>query len=235
MKGLLKFGAPLLRAFALAVGLCIFAVLVIVYAGSPGNGGALPVVRDAFAAGGGPVAATAPESAQQDTLAHQEQAAQAQAQGQAPYVHRGEPGYTLPGEAVPLASIPEDGVALVSRQGEPSWSLGNSALSFIGLTEGLLAVVCFFTRSTHIRPNLLTWDFTQRLLALLMAFVLLIFTSIASDFTGSVTVFDRMSPSVIILFALQQALLLALLSKRAPAPPGKGMRSRFRAQRRYED
>jgi hypothetical protein len=233
MKGLLKYGVPLILALVLAAGFCIFAMSLFVHAESPSNGIALPAVKDAFTEGSEPVVAAAPGLEQQGIPAHQQAGPQAQAPGF--HVQQRELQHTLAGETVPLVPVPEEGVALVSWQGKASWSLGNSILSLIGLTEGLLAIVCFFTRSTRPRPNLLTRDFMQRLLALLMAFVFLIATSIASDFTGSLILFDRMSLPIIMLFALQQAVLLDLLQQKTPPSTGRGMRNRFRAQQRYED
>jgi hypothetical protein len=141
----------------------------------------------------------------------------------------------LPDEAVPLVAFSDDEAVSTERQRNGGWSLGNSAFSLIGLTEALVVVVTFLFRSKHGSPNLLTPDFMLRLLALFIAFIFLIATSVTSDFDGSAVIFDRMSLPIIVLFVVQQIILLGARGKEPVILEDVEARKRFRARMRYGD
>jgi hypothetical protein len=142
---------------------------------------------------------------------------------------------TLPDEAVPLAALPGDETVSTDWQSQGGWSLANSVLSLIGLTEALLVVVAFLFRNKYGSPNFLTPDFMLKSLALFMAFVFLAATSITSDFTGSAVLFDKMSLPIIVLFVVQQIILFGVRAKEPIVLEDEEARKRFRARMRYED
>jgi hypothetical protein len=129
-------------------------------------------------------------------------------------------------------SLQKDWSLFIWRPGD-SWSFANSFFSLVGLAETLIAIGIFFRRNNQCPPNLLCPKFLFIALSLLLVVVALIGTIITSDFTKSPAVFDRMSVSIIILFAAQQAVLFAM-KKAQPTPSSKKERGHFRAMRRFE-
>jgi hypothetical protein len=142
---------------------------------------------------------------------------------------------SLPDQATPRAAFPDGGSATADWRGGGVWSFCNSLLGIIGLTEGLFVVVRFFFRCRSAAPNLFTQGFMLRLLALFIAFVFLIATSITSDFAGSVIVFDKMSLPLIVLFIAQQIVLFGIRAKDPDVLMDAEERKRFRARMRYGD
>jgi hypothetical protein len=141
---------------------------------------------------------------------------------------------SLPSEMVPHASFLSEGDASSPQRAGGSWSFGNSVLSFIGLLEALVSIGIFSCRNRQRSTNLFTGMFLLRMLVLLLALISLIATSITSDFAQSAIAFDRMSLLIIILFLMQQVILLGMRGCKTAAPTSRDDQARFRAKRRYE-
>jgi hypothetical protein len=142
---------------------------------------------------------------------------------------------SLPSEMVPHASFLSEGDASSLSRSGGSWSFGNSALSLIGLLEALITIGIFSYRNRHGNSCLFTSTFMLRMLVLLLALISLIATSITSDFAKSAIAFDKMSLPIIILFLMQQVILLAMRTRKAAIPVSKDGEKHFRAKRRYGD
>jgi hypothetical protein len=142
---------------------------------------------------------------------------------------------TLPGNMVPHASFLSEGDGSSFQRAEGSWSFGNSALSLIGLLEALVAIGVFSYRNRSESSNLFTGSFVLRMFVLLLALISLIATSITSDFDKSAIAFDKMTLPIIILFLMQQVLLLGMRGRKDVVSTDKDTVKHFRAKRRYGD
>jgi hypothetical protein len=217
------------------MGFCIFAVSLSTHSEIPGNEVVMPVAGGPFATSSEPTVA-APKPNQQDTsILQQSPGSRLSAWKSDDQAKQDELRYTLPGEMVPQSAAADRNTVPINAHNKGSWSLGNSVLSLTGLIEGLLCLIGFFTRNTRKHPNLLTWDFVQRFLVLIMAFVFLVVTSISSDFMGPVTLFDKMSFPIIAIFAFQQLILFKVLKQKAADSAERKTHNRFRAKQRYEN
>jgi hypothetical protein len=146
----------------------------------------------------------------------------------------------LPDKMVPYASFLEDSTSLPSRYVWGSWSLGNTLISLICILEALIAIGLFSLRNKVGTAGLLTGSFMLKALALSVALIALIATSITSDFTKAAIAFDRMSVPITLLFISQQVILFAARERRSILPtretaPAEGTEKHFRAKRRYGD
>jgi hypothetical protein len=131
-------------------------------------------------------------------------------------------------------SLEDPEIPLVSRQSGESWSLSNSLLSVVGLMETLIAIGFFLYRNRQKSLNLLSLDFMLKVFALFFVVIIIVGTSITSDFTRALVVFDEMSLLIIMIFGIQQVLLFGIRKEKAPDPIDKKRDKHFRAKRRYE-
>jgi hypothetical protein len=139
---------------------------------------------------------------------------------------------SIPNVLVPLAGAEEKVASF--EQINHSWSLFDIALCFASLVEALIFIAAFFYCNRQSRPFLLCLDFIARTLALCAALISLIAASIVSDLSGSMVLFDEMSFTIIILFLIQQAVLLTTKKPRTVVVTNRSARKRFRARMRYE-
>jgi hypothetical protein len=140
----------------------------------------------------------------------------------------------LPEDDIPRANAFKEELSLIVWQPGESWSLGNSLLSVVGLAETLAAIGYFLYRGRRSSLNLLSSEFMLKALSLCFAVIAIISTSITSDFTRPVVVFDKMSLSLALLFGAQQMLLFGMRKLDTLDSIGEKKSKRFRAKRRYE-
>jgi hypothetical protein len=148
---------------------------------------------------------------------------------------------SLPDNMVPYAAFLEDSANQPPRHVWGSWSLGNTLISFACLLEALIAIGSFSWRNRFGTAGLLTGSFMLRTLALFIALVALVATSITSDFTKAAIAFDKMSIPIMVLFVALQMILFAarerksVMTTKESSSVGDCAEKHFRAKRRYGD
>jgi hypothetical protein len=141
---------------------------------------------------------------------------------------------SIPNALTPLANSTAEEKLSAWERVEGSWALADTILCLSGLIEALVFIGAFFYRNRQGRPALFCLDFMLRVFVLCVALIMLMVTSIVSDMSGAMVVFDEMSLTILILFLIQQAVLVSAERHRKAVMLSRAARQHFRARLRYE-